>query len=100
MIKHIVFWKFHDTAAGRTKEENLELAKHMMEGMVGKVPGIVKLEVGLHKDPAEHNGDLALYSEFNSWKDLDVYRVHPEHEKVKDFLADVRYEVRAVDYEV
>ena len=100
MIKHIVFWKFHDEAAGRTKEENLQIAKNMIEDMQGKIPGLKKVEAGINFSQSPNAFDLALYSEIESKEALEVYRDHPEHQKVKDFLADVRYEVKAVDYEI
>jgi hypothetical protein len=100
MVKHIVFWRFHDEADGRAKEENLQIAKKMIEGMQGKIPGLIKVEAGINFSQSPNAYDLALYSEIESPKALEVYRVHPEHAKVKDFLADVRYEVGAVDYEV
>jgi hypothetical protein len=100
MIKHIVFWKFHEEAAGRTKEENLQLAKKMIEDMHGKIPGLIKVEAGINFGQSPNAFDLALYSEIESQEALEVYRDHPEHVKVKEFLAEVRYEVKAVDYEV
>jgi hypothetical protein len=100
MIKHIVFWKFHERAAGCSKDENLETARRMIEGMEGKIPGLKHIEAGINKKPGERGSDLALYSEFDSLEDLQIYQDHPEHQKVKEFLSEVRYEVRAVDYEI
>jgi len=100
MIKHIVFWRFHDEAGGRTKKENLEIAKELIEDMRGKIPGLIHVETGINFNPGERGSDLALYSELETREDLEVYRDHPAHQKVKGFLSEVRYEVRAVDYEV
>lgn len=100
MVKHIVFWRFHDEAGGHTKKENLVIAKRFIEGMRGKIPGLIHLEAGINFNPEGRGSDLALYSEFGSREDLQIYQDHPEHMKVKDFLSEVRYEVRVVDYEV
>ena len=38
MLKHIVFWKFKDEAEGRSKEENMELIR---EGLMGLVAALI-----------------------------------------------------------
>jgi Stress responsive A/B Barrel Domain len=42
--------------------------------------------------------DIALYSEFESYADLDIYQEHPEHLKVASFIGKVRTARAAVDY--
>ncbi|MFH0992345.1 MAG: Dabb family protein [bacterium] len=100
MTKHIVFWKFKDTADGHTKEENLQEAKRLLEGMQGKIPGLLKTEVGINVNSTPQALDLALYSEFDSMNTLQIYQDHPEHVKVKEFLQKVRTDRWVVDYEV
>lgn len=38
MIRHIVMFQFKEEAEGRTKVENLQIAKSMLESLVGVVP--------------------------------------------------------------
>ena len=47
MIKHIVMWKLHETAAGRSKEENAKLLKQKLEAMPAQIPELKKAEVEL-----------------------------------------------------
>jgi stress responsive alpha/beta barrel protein len=44
--------------------------------------------------------DLALAILFTDEEALAAYQNHPAHQKVKDFLGNVRYERRVIDYEV
>jgi hypothetical protein len=100
MIKHIVFWRLKDFAEGTAKQENAQKVKTMLEEMRGKIPGMLKLEVGLDFERSESASDIALYTEFDTRASLDAYQSHPLHMKVKEFLPLVRTERRVVDYEV
>jgi len=100
MIKHIVLWRLRDEAGGRPKAENAERLKAAIEGLRERVPGIRHLEVGVDFEGSAAAWDLALYSEFDTLEALDAYQVHPEHEKVRQFVAEVTQERAVVDYEV
>lgn len=100
MIKHIVMWKLLDEAEGNSKQENARIAKQMLEALNGKVPGLIKLEVGIDFSAAEGASDLLLYSEFADRAALERYQQHPEHIAVFPFMKAIRSERRVVDYEV
>ncbi|MBI9091509.1 MAG: Dabb family protein [Desulfobacterium sp.] len=97
MIKHIVMWNL---VASDNKEENLKKMKSLLEGLVGKIPEIVKLEVSIHPISSPEPLDIVLYSEFNCYDDLNAYATHPEHLKVGEFIKSVADSRSAVDYEV
>ena len=100
MVKHIVLWKLKDFAEGATKKQNALKVKAMLEDMRGKIPGMLKLEVGLNFETSDSASDISLYTEFESRGALDMYQDHPEHLKAKSFIPLVRAERRVVDYEV
>lgn len=100
MIKHIVFWRLQEFAEGATKQENILKVKSMLEEMRGKIPGMLKLEVGLNFERIDTASDISLYTEFESREALDAYQIHLAHMKVKNFLPLVRTERRVVDYEI
>ena len=100
MIKHIVLWKLKDFAEGATKQQNALKIKTMLEDMRGKIPGMLKLEVGLNFETSDTASDISLYTEFESRETLNQYQDHPVHLKVKDFIPLVRTERRVIDYEV
>lgn len=45
MIRHIVMFRFADRADGRTKAENMELAKQKLMGLYGVVPTLRAMDV-------------------------------------------------------
>ena len=100
MIKHIVMWRLNETADGRDKRANALLIKEKLESMRGKIPGMLKVEVGLNFDVSADACDVALYAEFEDRAARQRYQGHPEHVAFKDFIKNVRFERRVVDYEV
>lgn len=99
MIKHIVMWRLAEEAGGRSRDENALLVKQKLESLNGRIPGLLKLEVGMDLSRSSFSYDIALYSEFDSQHSLDEYGSHPEHEAVKKFVASVQIERVLVDYE-
>lgn len=97
MIKHIVMWRL-DQAAGDKTANALRL-KHLLEGLNGRIPGLLRLEVGIDFSREGESSDVVLYSEFESRQALDAYQVHPAHAEVVPFVKSVRAERRVVDYE-
>lgn len=100
MIKHLVFWRLNENAYGNDKQTNAQLLKEKLLAMTGKVDGLLKIEVGFDFSNEKDSCDVALYSEFKSKESLREYQVHPDHEEIKKWLIEVRYERRVVDYEV
>lgn len=100
MIKHIVMWKLLDQAEGNSKHENARLAKQRLEALNGKVPGLLKLEVGVDFSGSDAAMDLILYSEFEDLAALQRYQQHPDHVAVFPFMQAIRSERRVVDYEI
>jgi hypothetical protein len=100
MIKHIVFWTLKETADGRTAEENARELRSRLEALNGRIPGLVRLEVGIDFSRTECSADVALYSEFVDRASLAAYQVHPEHVAIADFTALIRTTRTIADYEV
>lgn len=99
MIKHIVLWKLKESLEGRSKKELAAEMKAALEGLVGKIPEIKELEVGLNYNAADTASDISLYTAFDSQKDLDSYQKHPEHMKVVELVKKIMTERRVSDYE-
>jgi hypothetical protein len=100
MIKHIVFWRLNESAYENDKHTNAKILKEKLLAMNGKVEGILKIEVGFDFSSEKDSCDVVLYSEFSNKKALHQYQVHPDHEAIKKWLGEVRYERRVVDYEI
>ncbi len=99
MIKHIVLWKLKDSVDGQPKKELAVRLKKALEDLIGKIPEIRMLEVGINTNPADIASDVSIYSEFDSQKDLEAYQKHPEHSKVVELVKKVTVERRVSDYE-
>jgi hypothetical protein len=100
MIKHIVFWRLNETAYGNNKQVNAQLLKEKLLAMKGKVNGLIKIEVGSDFSNEEDSCNVVLYSEFKNKEALHQYQIHPDHQELKKWLSEVRYERRVVDYEI
>jgi len=89
MVKHIVMWKLKDFAEGKSREENIQYIKSMLEALPNVIKEIKFIEVGanIHEDKTY---DAVLYSEFETIEDLETYQNHPEHKKVSAYVSKVR----------
>ncbi|BAN34002.1 stress responsive alpha-beta barrel domain-containing protein [Sulfuricella denitrificans skB26] len=97
MIKHIVMWRLREEAGDKTA--NAQELKRQLEGLNGRIPGLIKLEVGIDFSQEGESSDVVLYSEFESNAALQAYQIHPAHNEVVPFVKSVRGERRVVDYE-
>lgn len=100
IVKHIVMWKLKAFAEGADREANAQRVKERLEGLIGKIPGLLHLEVGIDFLRAEQSADVVLYAELESREALAAYQSHPEHLKVVPFMKAVAAGRTVVDYEV
>ena len=100
MIKHLVFWRLHEEADGHSRAENAARIKGALEALAGKIPGLLKIEVGIDLSDDPDCAHVALYSEFSDRDALAAYHHHPLHQAVIPLVQACRAERRVVDYEV
>ena len=99
MIKYIVLWRLNETAYGNNKRTNAHILKEKLLAMKSKVDGLLKIEVGFDFSKEKDSCDVVLYSEFENIEALHQYQNHQDHQEIKKWINDVRYERRVVDYE-
>ena len=92
MVKHIVLYTLKE---GVDKEEAVKLIASVLEPLVGKIPGLMHLEVRR----AFNGMDYALYSEFESREALTEYASHPLHLEAKSHFHHLLNTRVAADYE-
>ena len=80
MVRHIVMWKLKDQTEDGSKAENAAAIKAGLEGLVGKIDGLLKAEVMVG---VPGGMDLCLDSELSSREALGGYTVHPLHKAVQ-----------------
>ena len=98
MIKHIVMWKLKEFAEGKTKAENALIMKESLERLVGIVPEIKSLQVGINEKTSDMAYDAVLISTFEDTDALARYKVHPEHVKVSNYCKKIRDSRVFVDF--
>ena len=92
MVKHIVLYTLK---AGLDHAASVQKIAALLEPLVGKIPGLLKLEVR----QAYQGADYALYSEFESRQALADYAVHPLHLQAKAQFQDLLATRVSADYE-
>lgn len=97
MIKHIVMWNVRGETA-QEKQVSALFLKSRFEGLVGLIPGLRRLEVGVDMSHVDYACDVVLYTEFDDQQSLDGYATHPEHLRVRTELGELRVARYQVDY--
>lgn len=100
MVKHIIVWTLKDEYSDSEKAEIKKGIREGLEGLKGKVPGIVDITV--HTEGLESSsGDLMLDSSFESVEALNGYTVHPAHVEVATSKVRPFVKIRSsFDYQV
>jgi len=97
MINHVVLFKLKEFPS-EGKQQVISKLKTMLLALKGKIDELKYIEVGENYELDAKSYDIALISHFESIEDLDVYRVHPEHQKVVAYVGEVTEARAAVDF--
>lgn len=97
MIRHVVMWRLKDTP---NKAANAVRIKQLLEGLRDKIPGLLKIEVGIDFSAAETSADVVLLSEFADLAALEIYQRHPLHVQMKPEIGSMTAERRMVDHKI
>ena len=100
MIKHIVCWKLHNRSRPLSENPDAMAVKEALEGLRGRIPGLIHLELGFDFSETESAGDIVLYTEFESREALQGYQHHPAHVEAGKTVRPRTCERRMIDYEV
>lgn len=100
MIKHIVFWNIKEAADGLDRDGIAQKMKTDLEALVGRIPSIRALEVGINEKPSPQACDVCLVSAFEDWTGLEAYMNHPDHLQIVGFIRSVVTARHVVDYEI
>jgi len=95
MVVHIVTFKFKK----ENKKANIIQAKQMLENLMGAVPSLRSIDVGLNFSKEERAMDMSIITVFESKEGLNAYALHEEHIKVIVFIKSVIEYSKVVDYE-
>ena len=79
MVKHIILWTLNPNLSEDEKNAVKAGIKAGLEGLVGKVPGLLNVKVHIDGRLASSNADVMLDSTLESEEALKGYAKHPEH---------------------
>ena len=79
MVKHIILWTLNPELSEEEKQQVKEGIKAGLEGLVGKVPGLLDVKVNIEGRLGSSNADVMLDSTLESEEALKGYAQHPEH---------------------
>ncbi|MFS2204688.1 Dabb family protein [Variovorax sp. Varisp36] len=96
-IKHIVMWRVAGASAAE-RSANCIAVRDAFEGLRGRIPGLLELEVGIDVSRIDYACDVVLCTRFRDARSLEDYATHPEHLRVKRELGSIRTERHQVDY--
>ena len=84
MVKHIILWRLKDELSAEEKAKVKQDIKAGLEGLAGRIPGLLSIEVNVDGRLDSSNADVMLDSTFVDEAALKAYAVHPEHVTVAD----------------
>ena len=93
MVKHIILFTLKEDV---DKDAAIQTAASALEPLVGKIPGLLRLEVRR----AFCGPDFVLYSEFDSREALELYADHPLHVEAKGQFFHLLAARVPADYEI
>ncbi len=96
MLRHVVLFKFKDTASA-AGVKSVEVA---FMALKEKISLVKDLEWGTNNSPEKINEGLThcFFATFNSEKDRDDYLVHPAHKAFVEILKPYLEKVVVIDY--
>ena len=100
MVRHVIVWTLKDEFGDREKEEIKAGIKAGLEGLAGRIPGLVEIKVNM-EGLASSSGDAMLDSLFENGEALKNYSSNPLHVEVATTKVRPFVKIRSsFDYEV
>ena len=79
-------------------EQHAKEFEDKLLALLGRIPELKQMEVGLNVNTKPSAYDLVLIADFENDTDFNTYRIHPEHLMVVEFMRTVVSETAVVDY--
>ena len=95
MIRHLVLWRLK--AEGRTRFEEIRSA---LEAQQGRIPGLLRVEVGRSFATGRRAVDFALTCDFESRAALEAYHRHAAHHETRAIVDPLIEEHWIADYQL
>ena len=98
MVRYCVMWKFKPSD-GKTVKELAEDVKEKYQSLLGLVPGLTNIEIGINRNEGKTSYDAVMIADFENWEALAAYKADDMRDNVIEYVKTIA-EVRAkVEYE-
>jgi hypothetical protein len=94
MIRHIVLWRLKSA-----DQESVAGIRSALQGQLGRIPGLLRVEVGRSINTGRRAVDLALTCDFENREALAAYHRHPAHLETRAVVDPLIEEHWIADYE-
>ncbi|HUQ76364.1 MAG TPA: Dabb family protein [Burkholderiales bacterium] len=94
MIRHIVLWRFSSPDA------DFDAIRTALSAQVGRIPGLLRVEVGRSFNSGRRAVDFALTCDFDSRDALAAYHRHAAHMETRALVDPLIAEHWIADYEI
>jgi hypothetical protein len=95
MIRHIVLWRLK-----LPDEDSVARIRSALQEQLGRIPGLLRVEVGRSFNTGRRAVDLALSCDFESREALAAYHRHPAHQETRAVVDPLIQEHWIADYEL
>ena len=95
MVRHIVLWRLKSPA-----EADFAAIRAALEAQVGRIPGLLRTEVGRGFNTGKRAVDFALVCDFENREALAAYHRHPAHAETRAVVDPLVAEHWIADYEL
>jgi heme-degrading monooxygenase HmoA len=93
MIRHIVLWRMKSTS-------EFDTVRAALRAQLGRVPGLLRIEVGRSFNTGRRAADFVLVCDFASRDALAAYHQHPVHMETRAIVDPLVDEHWIADYEL
>ena len=95
MVRHIVLWRLKSPAS-----TDFCALRTALEAQRGRIPGLLKVEVGRSYNSGKRAADFALICDFESREALVAYHRRPAHAETRAVVDPLVAEHWIADYEL
>ncbi len=98
MVRYCVMWKFKPSD-GKTTKEIAEDVKERYESLMGLIPGLLQVEVGINRNESATAYDAILIADFESWEALTAYKADTMRDNINKYVETLSKTRTRVEYE-
>ena len=95
MIRHVVLWRIKPDAG-----DVFDTIRDALQAQLGRIPGLLRVEVGRNLSTSRRAVDVALICDFESPQALAAYHRHPAHMETRAVVDPLAADHWIVDYEL